>query len=72
MLVSEAQVDHPAFADFDKIVVLDEEFYAINCLWMNDTVIVPAGYPKTLAAVQEHDFKIVVLDTSENREIDGS
>ena len=72
MLVSEAQADHPAFADFDKIVVPDEEFYAINCLWMNDTVIVPAGYPKTLAAVQEHGFKTVVLDTSEYRKIDGS
>ena len=72
MLVSEGQKDTEAFAGYDKIVVPEEEFYAINCLWMNDTVIVPEGYPYVLEEIKKRGFRTMVIDTSEYRKIDGS
>lgn len=63
--------DKPAFAQYDKITVPQDEAYAANCIWMNGTVIVPEGYPKVLAAVQAAGYKTLVCDTSEYRKIDG-
>ncbi|PID33548.1 N(G),N(G)-dimethylarginine dimethylaminohydrolase [Candidatus Saccharibacteria bacterium] len=47
LIVAKAYENHPAFADFEKIVVDDDEYYAVNSLWINGTVIVPEGFPKT-------------------------
>jgi len=56
---------------FDKIVVEDDEAYARNCLYINGTVIVPEGFPKTLAKIQATGVKTVVIDVSEFRKLDG-
>lgn len=61
----------PAFEGYTKIEVPADEAYAANCIWVNGTVIVPKGYPKVLAAVQEAGYKTLVCDTSEYRKIDG-
>lgn len=71
MLVSGEFIDKPDFAEFDKIVIPEEEAYAANCIWVNDTVIVPEGYPTVLEKVQETGYKTLVVDTSEYRKIDG-
>ena len=71
MLVSGEFIDKPDFAEFDKIVIPEEEAYAANCIWVNDTVIVPEGYPTVLEKVQEAGYKTLVVDTSEYRKIDG-
>ncbi|WP_367926052.1 dimethylarginine dimethylaminohydrolase family protein [uncultured Ruthenibacterium sp.] len=42
-----------------------------NCIWMNGTVIVPAGYPTVQAAVESLGYPVLVCDTSEFRKIDG-
>ena len=41
MLVSGEFTDKPEFADYEKIIIPEEEAYAANCIWMNGTVIVP-------------------------------
>ncbi len=71
MLVSGEFVDKPDFAEFNKIVIPEDEAYAANCIWMNGTVIVPAGYPTVLAAIQYAGYDTLVVDTSEYRKIDG-
>ena len=71
MLVSGEFIDKPDFAEFDKIVIPEEEAYAANCIWVNDTVIVPEGYPTVPEKVQEAGYKTLVVDTSEYRKIDG-
>ncbi|WP_338848128.1 amidinotransferase [Massilia sp. W12] len=71
MTVSEDAARNPAFASFNHIVLAPEEEYAGNTLWINDRLITPAGYPKTLAALQALDLPITVLDTSEFRKMDG-
>jgi dimethylargininase len=71
LLVTGEFIDKPEFANFNKIIVSQEEAYASNCIWMNDYVIVPEGYPNVLAEVQKAGYKVIIVDTSEYRKIDG-
>ena len=71
MLVCGEFVDKPDFKDYNRIVIPEEEAYAANCIWVNDTVIVPEGYPTVLKAVQDLGYKTLVVDTSEYRKLDG-
>lgn len=57
--------------DFDRIYIPDDEKYAANCIWMNQKVIVPKNFPKTLKAIQEHGYETIESDTSEFRKLDG-
>lgn len=47
LLLTEGYVNHPAFSGFNRIVIPEEEAYAGNTLWINDTLITPQGYPCT-------------------------
>ena len=71
MLVSGEFVDKPDFASYNKVVIPEDEAYAANCIWVNDTVIVPEGYPAVLKAVQDLGYKTLTVDTSEYRKLDG-
>lgn len=71
LLVAGEFADNPLFDGFHKILVPEEEAYAANCVWINGTVIVPQGYPKVLAAVQELGYPTVTVDVSEFRKLDG-
>ena len=72
VIVAKDYENHPAFADFDKIIVDDDEYYAVNSLWINGSVIVPRGYPKTEQQIRDHGYDVVLIDTSEFEKITGS
>jgi dimethylargininase len=71
MLVSGEFIDKPDFADYEKIIVPEEEAYGANCIWMNGTVIVPLGYDAVQKAVEDAGYPVITVDTSEFRKIDG-
>jgi dimethylargininase len=71
ILVSPCCNDMEQLAGFEKIIVEDDEAYARNCLYINGTVIVPDGFPNTLAKVRATGVETVVLDMSEFRKLDG-
>ena len=71
MLVSGEFVTKPEFQKYNLVEIPEEEAYAANCIWVNDTVIVPEGYPAVLKAVQDLGYKTLIVDTSEYRKIDG-
>ncbi|MCG8708497.1 amidinotransferase [Brenneria sp. 4F2] len=71
LLLTEDYQRHPAFAAFNKIVIPEEESYAGNTLWINDTLITPRGYPYTLAQIEKLGMPIIQLDTSEFKKMDG-
>lgn len=71
MLVAGEFVTKPDFAKYNKTEIPESEAYAANCIWMNDTVIVPEGYPTVLKAIQDLGYKTMTVDTSEFRKIDG-
>jgi len=60
-----------AFAAYQKIYVDDDEMYAANCLWINGTVLLPAGYPKIKQSIQNAGFPVTELEMSEFQKLDG-
>lgn len=71
MLVSGEFLTKPDFEKYNRVEIPEEEAYAANCIWVNDTVIVPSGYPAVLKAVQDLGYKTLTVDTSEFRKLDG-
>lgn len=71
LLVTEQFMNEPNFSTFNKILVENNEAYASNSLWINGTVLVPQGYPKTLAKIKALGYKTVEVDTLEFRKLDG-
>jgi len=56
---------------YEQIVLEDDEAYAANSLFVNDTLIMPAGYPNTRAKLGEFGLNIIEIDVSEIRKMDG-
>lgn len=56
---------------FRQIVVDPEESYSANVLWINGTLLVPAGFPKTRKKLEALGLPMLDLDTSEARLMDG-
>lgn len=71
LLISEQYLNEPSFKDFNHIKVTDEESYASNCLLINQNLIVPQGFPKTLKNVYNLGYRIFELNIHEYRKIDG-
>jgi dimethylargininase len=71
LLITTSLASHSAFAPYRKILVDDDEDYAANTLWVNDTLLTPAGFPKTLSKLLTLGLRIIELDVSEVRKMDG-
>lgn len=71
MLVSGEFVAKPEFEKYNKILIPEGEAYAANCIWVNDKVIVPEGYPGVEKAVRDAGYEVILVDTSEYRKLDG-
>lgn len=64
-------IDHPAFNDYKKIIVPEEEEYAANCIRVNDYVILPKGFTNTHKKIKDANFKTIEVPTSEFQKHDG-
>ena len=54
------------------IIISDqEESYSANCLRLNDYLLIPKGFPKSKKKIVELGYKIIELDMSEFRKMDG-
>ena len=53
------------------ITVPRGEAYAANCVRVNDSVLVPSGYPGAVAELRSRGFRPVLLDMSEFKKMDG-
>ncbi len=71
LLASGEFLNHALLASFTIIPVPAEESYAANSLWINNKVLVPAGFPNTRRLIEETGCETVVLDVSEFRKLDG-
>jgi dimethylargininase len=63
LLYSPASVDPAQFAGVQPLAV--EESAAANCIRAGETVILPAGNPRTAALLGERGFHVVKVDVSE-------
>ncbi|WP_434051359.1 MAG: arginine deiminase family protein [Roseibium sp.] len=71
ILATKVMADSGFFGNRKTVVVADGEDYAANVIRVNDVVLVPEGYPQTLAAIEAVGFQTVLLPTHEARKIDG-
>ncbi len=71
MLVSGEFIEKKEFDNYNKIIIPEEESYAANCIWVNNKVIVPDGYPSVIKAVKDAGYEVILVDTSEFRKLDG-
>ena len=59
------------FSHLNIIEVPESESYATNCIWVNNNVIMPSGYPITEAKIRALGYNVFCVDTSEYRKVDG-
>ncbi len=71
LLVTREFAKHEALEGFRLIVVEEGDEYSANVLWVNDRILVPAGYPRTHSLLDPLGRVIVELDMSEMRKMDG-
>ena len=71
LLVAGEFRDKEAFRSFTRIEIPEDEGYAANCIKVNDYVIVPEGFNKTRKLIEEAGLKVMTVDTSEFRKLDG-
>jgi dimethylargininase len=57
---------------FDKVLVPEDEAYAANALSVNGTIVMPDGFPKTVAAVRGAGFDVVTLRMTEFPKCEGA
>ena len=71
LLVTEAFAGDETCKGYRKIVVDKDEAYAANSLSVNGCLMVPRGFPKTRKKLEVLGMKIMELDVSEARRMDG-
>lgn len=71
ILATRVMADSGFFEGRRVVRVPEGEEYAANVIRVNDVVLVPEGYPKTLWAIEAVGFQTVVLPTHEARKVDG-
>ncbi|MGD8306879.1 MAG: arginine deiminase family protein [Ignavibacteria bacterium] len=64
-------LNEPEFSNFNIINIDDDECYAANSLWVNNTVLVPSGFPKARDLIKTAGYKIIEVDVSEFQKLDG-
>lgn len=61
----------PEFESFNRIEIPRNESYAANCIWINDTVVIPAGFPTTKKKIFQLAYKVVEVEMTEFEKLDG-
>jgi len=64
-------LNKPEFQQYNLLQVDPLEAYAANSVWVNETVLVPKGFPKTRALIASAGYKVRKVDVSEFQKLDG-
>ncbi len=59
------------FKQYNRLEIPDAEGYAANCIRVNEYVIVPKGYEQTKKMIEDAGLKVMAVDTSEFKKLDG-
>jgi dimethylargininase len=72
VLLAEGTVPPQVFGDARVIAVSPEEAYAANCVAVNGTALIPAGFPKARRAVEAAGLRVRELEMSQTRKAGGA
>jgi len=59
------------FQHYNLMRVDPNEAYAANSVWVNETVLVPAGFPATRSLIASTGYRVREVDVSEFQKLDG-
>jgi len=59
------------FGQYTPIEIPEKESYAANCIWVNESVIIPLGYPTTKQRIKNAGYPVIETDVSEFQKLDG-
>lgn len=71
VLLNPAWVDPGIFAEFSRIEVDPDEPFAANALWIGDTVVVAAAFPKTRQRLEQAGLQVTTVDADELAKAEG-
>jgi dimethylargininase len=71
MAVAPGLPELAALKRFECVELHPDEAYAANCIRVNDTVLIAAGYPRFAEALDKLGHKLLPLNMSEFRKMDG-
>jgi dimethylargininase len=56
---------------YNPIEIPENESYAANCIWVNESVIIPLGYPTTKQIIKNAGYPVIETDVTEFQKLDG-
>ncbi len=59
------------FQKYNIIEIDNDESYAANCIWVNNRVLIPKGFPKAKAVIKNVGYQTNEVDISEFQKLDG-
>ena len=59
------------FKNFNILEINENESYSANCIWVNDKVITPEGYPNSKKKIEAAGYSTIEVDVSEFKKLDG-
>jgi dimethylargininase len=71
LLVAEELAERDEFRDYSLLPVTPDEAYAANCIRVNDSLLVPAGYSRVEQSLIALGLSVIALEMSEFRKMDG-
>jgi len=71
LVVSGEFINDSYFGHYNPIEIPEKESYAANCIWVNETVIIPQGYPTTKQRITNAGYQVIETDVSEFKKLDG-
>ena len=71
LVVSGEFIHNAIFERYNSIEIPKIESYAANCIWINGSVIIPAGYPVTKEKIMNAGYLVIETDVSEFQKLDG-
>jgi dimethylargininase len=67
----DALAAHPALKKYEIVRVAPADEYAANCVRVNDSVLVPAGFPRMHDSLARLGYSLIPLGMSEFQKMDG-
>jgi dimethylargininase len=71
LLATRELAGHVALTGWDVVQVPEGEDYAANAIRVNEAVLIARGFPATRATLAGLGYRLIELDTSEYRKMDG-
>ena len=71
LLVTGEFLNKPEFRQYNLLAVDNDEAYAANSVWVNNTVLIPKGHPKTKQLIESAGYVTREVDVSEFQKLDG-